>query len=211
MQIIDVQTLNFPEIKVIKYKRFKDNRGYFTEVFRKSEFLNDESKFFLKNVDFVQYNESFSKKGTIRGFHFQWNPYMGKLVRAIQGSMVDMIIDIRKGSPTYGKIIAYPLATSSDNDFAEWIWVPTGFAHGIFYLEDTTIAYFCTGEYNPNCEASISPLSPDIDWSLVNPQILTEYKRIANNTTFISEKDKKGYTLSDWNMNSNSNNFLFGK
>lgn len=207
MKILEIKTLTFPEIKVVRYTRSKDQRGYFTEVFRKSEFLNGETKVFLKDVDFVQYNESFSKKGTIRGFHFQWNPYMGKLVRVIKGSMIDMAIDIRKGSPSYGKIIVYPLVTSLDYDFGEWIWVPPGFAHGIFYLEDTIIVYFCTSEYNPQCETSISPLSSDIDWSLVNQNIQMEFKQATKNLVLISEKDRNGFTLEDWKNNPNSENF----
>lgn len=210
MKILEVKALTFPEIKVIKYERFKDNRGYFTEVFRNSEFNNNSQTGFVKNKAFVQYNESFSKKDTIRGFHFQWNPYMGKLVRVIKGNIIDMVIDIRKNSPNFGKIIGYPMQTNSDNNYGEWIWIPPGFAHGIFYLEDTTIAYFCTSEYNPTSEASISPLASDIDWSLFDAQSKIEYQKIANSTQLISDKDKKGHTIANWNNNPNSNYFIFG-
>ena len=91
---------------------------------------------------------------------------MGKLVRTLSGRMVDMILDIRKGSTTFGKIIAYDMPSEHEADYNEWIWVPPGFAHGNFFTEDSTIEYFCSGEYSPGCEAGISPLAADIDWSL---------------------------------------------
>ena len=94
---------------------------------------------------------------------------MGKLVRTLTGRMVNLIIDIRKGSPTFGKMIGYDMPGRLDAEFAEWIWVPPGFAHGNLFTEDTLIEYFCSGEYSQGCEAGISPLSLDIDWSLCAP------------------------------------------
>src|SRR5207249_5665308 len=97
MNILEVKALAFPEIKVIRFGRYHDHRGYFTEHFRRSDLHTSPLTPFLKGVEFVQGNESFSKAGTVRGLHFQWNPYMGKLVRPLQGRMIDLVLDIRKG------------------------------------------------------------------------------------------------------------------
>src|SRR5439155_25851733 len=147
-----------PEIKVIRFGRFRDYRGYFTEHFRRSDLHTHPQTAFLKGVEFVQGNESFSRAGTIRGLHFQWNPYMGKLVRTLSGHMIDLVLDIRKGSPTFGKAVAYEMPANAQDAFGEWIWVPPGFAHGNAFLAETSIEYFCSGEYSPHCEAGISPM-----------------------------------------------------
>ena len=128
MKILDVKSLAIPAIKVIRFQRFVDQRGYFTEQYRRSDFQTNEHTGFLRDVDFVQANESFSRTGTIRGLHFQWNPHMGKLVRTLRGHLIDVALDIRKGSPTFGNIIAYDMPVNGDEDFNEWIWVPPGFA-----------------------------------------------------------------------------------
>jgi len=137
MKIVEIKELDIPEVKIIKFKRFVDNRGYFTEQFRKSDLLDSSDVDFLKGESFVQANESFSHKNTFRGLHFQWNPYMGKLVRPLSGSLIDFALDIRKGSPNLGKIIAYEIPNNKDDEYAEWIWVPPGFAHGILLTEDS--------------------------------------------------------------------------
>src|SRR5512139_3165797 len=139
MKILDVKTLQFSQIKVIRFARFCDHRGYFAEFYRKGDFSRHPGIEFLKGADFVQCNESFSRAGTVRGLHFQWNPYMGKLVRTLHGHMIDMILDIRKGSPTFGKIICHSMPVSSKEDYSEWIWIPSGFAHGNFFPEDSRI------------------------------------------------------------------------
>lgn len=205
MKILETKDLAIPEIKVISYQRFVDERGYFTETYRKSDF---EKVDFFKGLNFTQTNESFSKKGVIRGLHFQWNPYMSKLVRVINGRIIDVALDIRKGSPTFGKIVGYELSSQNGKDFAEWIWVPAGFAHGIFFLEEGQIEYFCTGEYSQGCEAGISPLAPDIDWSLFDPNLKTKVDEILQNS-LLTDKDKKGFSLADWSKNSNSENFKY--
>ena len=109
MKIKDVKSLRIPEVKVICFERFLDHRGYFTEHFRKSDLFTHPDLDCFQKVEFVQCNESYSKKGTVRGLHFQWNPLMGKLIRTIRGRMVDMVMDIRKGSPTFGKIMLYDI------------------------------------------------------------------------------------------------------
>jgi dTDP-4-dehydrorhamnose 3,5-epimerase len=162
-------------------------------------------------MEFIQCNESYSKKGTVRGLHFQWNPYMGKLVRTVVGRMLDMVLDIRKGSPTFGKIILYDMPVDEQADYSEWIWVPPGFAHGNFFPEDTIIEYFCSGEYNPGCEAGISPLAKDIDWSLCDKSLRKLYDRIVPETGLITDKDKNGFSVNGWKNDERSNNFVYGE
>ena len=156
---------------------------------------------FLKEVEFVQGNESFSKTGTIRGLHFQWDPYIGKLVRTIQGRMIDLILDIRKDSPTFGRIIAYDMPARPENEQTEWIWVPPGFAHGNVFTENTTIEYFCSGEYNPRCEAGISPLAEDIDWGLCERNLRETFQKVSQSSPIISKKDRLAPNLSVWEKN----------
>jgi dTDP-4-dehydrorhamnose 3,5-epimerase len=136
---------------------------------------------------------------------------MGKMVRTVFGRMIDLILDIRKGSPNYGKIIAYDMPSYQDRDFSEWIWVPPGFAHGNFFTEDTIIEYFCSGEYSPGCEAGISPLAGDIDWSLCDSELRMLFNEIKTGKLVISDKDKSGLSLQDWDRDERSKNFIFGK
>jgi len=205
MKIVKVKNLNQPEVKIIKFARFSDNRGYFTEPFRKSQFLKEA----IPGFNIVQINESYSKKGVIRGLHFQWNPYMGKLVRTIKGHMIDLFLDIRKGSPTFGKINAFDMPASENDEISTWIWVPVGFAHGNIFLEETIIEYLCTGEYSQGCEAGISPLSKDIDWSLCDPNLKKIIEKQIKKGLIISEKDKKGLTLKEWLNDKRSENFIY--
>lgn len=207
MKIIEIKELAIPAIKVIKFARFRDHRGYFTEPFRKSQFENEIS--FMKGINFLQMNESFSRKGVVRGLHFQWNPYMGKLVRTIHGNMVDLFLDIRKGSPTFGKAAAYALPSTAEGECGEWIWVPPGFAHGNYFNADSIIEYTCSGEYSPGCEAGISPLSSDIDWSLCDPQLKQEFDQIIKNQSLMTEKDIKGFTVTNWAADERSANFQY--
>jgi len=209
VKIVSVKQLEIPDIQVIRYARFCDHRGYFTEHFRKSEFQLNALTSFLKDVDFLQTNESFSRAGTVRGLHFQWNPYVGKLVRTLHGHMIDLALDIRKGSPTFGKIMAYDMPARSNQDFSEWIWIPVGFAHGNLFLEDTAIEYFCSGEYNPTSEAGISPFAVDLDWSLCDQRLKEIFQRIAPSTALISAKDKAGLSLAAWEDDKRSGNFIY--
>jgi dTDP-4-dehydrorhamnose 3,5-epimerase len=209
VKILDVKQLELPEIKAIRFARFGDHRGYFTEHFRDSDFRTNPLTPFMQDVEFVQANESFSKTGVVRGLHFQWNPYMGKLVRTLHGHMVDIVLDIRKGSPTFGKAIAYDMLSDRSEDFNEWIWVPPGFAHGNMFLEDTSIEYFCSGEYSPGNEAGISPLAEDIDWSLCDENLKNVIRETASSTALISDKDKNGLTLSAWESDERSDNFIY--
>jgi dTDP-4-dehydrorhamnose 3,5-epimerase len=205
MKIVEVNRLAFPEVAVIRFARFKDHRGYFTEHYRASDFEGLDG---LRGIDFCQMNESFSRAGTIRGLHFQWNPYQGKLVRAVTGRLIDLVLDIRKGSPTFGQIIAHDLSTPRDADHSQWIWVPPGFAHGMLLAEDTLVEYLCSGEYNPGCEAGISPFSHDIDWSTCDADLRSAFDRIAG-TALISPKDRDAPCVSDWAEDPRSSYFPY--
>lgn len=208
MKIVEVNRLEFPEVAVIRFARFRDDRGYFTEHYRASDFGRLDV---LRGIDFRQMNESFSRAGTIRGLHFQWDPYQGKLVRAVTGRLIDLVMDIRKGSPTFGRIIAQDLPARPDDDHSRWIWVPPGFAHGMLLAEDTLVEYLCTGEYNPKGEAGISPFSIDIDWSLCDPGLRSTFRRVAATTELVSAKDREAPSLSDWARDPRSSHFTYDR
>ena len=209
VKIVDVIPLAIPEIKVIRFARFPDQRGYFTELYRRGDFEAGEATPFMRGVRFVQANESFSRAGTVRGLHFQWNPCMGKLVRTIRGHMIDVVLDIRKGSPTYGKIIAHDMPAQGDETVAEWIWVPAGFAHGNTFPAETVIEYFCSGEYSPGNEAGISPVADDLDWSLCDPFLADQFQSIARSTVLMSDKDRDGLSVGAWTADERSGNFVY--
>ncbi|MBQ5689046.1 MAG: dTDP-4-dehydrorhamnose 3,5-epimerase [Bacteroidales bacterium] len=158
---------------IIKPDVFKDERGYFYESYNKERF----AKIGL-NIDFVQDNESKSDKGVLRGLHFQKPPFaQGKLVRVIKGSVMDVAVDLRKDSPTYGKWESVVLTEENKLQF----WIPEGFAHGFVALEDNTIFnYKCTNVYNKESEGSILWNDPDINinWNIDNP-ILSEKDKIS--------------------------------
>lgn len=209
MKILAVQPLAIPDVKVIRFGRFCDHRGYFTEPFRRSDI--DSQVPFLQGVQFLQSNESYSHPKVVRGLHFQWNPFMGKLVRTVAGRMVDLVMDIRQGSPTYGRIIAHDMPASPDCGEAEWIWVPPGFAHGNFFTEPTYIEYYCSGEYSPGCEAGISPLSGDLDWSLCDPILKAQFEQLVAMSGVLSDKDRQGLTLTAWGADPRAANFVYGR
>ena len=158
---------------IIKPDVFKDDRGYFFESYNKERFAKAGLM-----MDFVQDNESKSDKGVLRGLHFQKPPYaQGKLVRVIKGSVMDVAVDLRKDSPTYGKWESVVLTEENKLQF----WIPEGFAHGFVALEDNTIFnYKCTNVYNKESEGSILWNDPDINiiWNIDNP-ILSEKDKIS--------------------------------
>ena len=210
MKIISIRSLAIPDVKVVRFARFRDERGYFTEVFRRSDFQTHTDAACLAEVEFLQHNESYSRPATLRGLHFQWNPRMGKLVRTAAGRMIDLVLDIRKGSPTFGKIIAHDMPCTVEQTYGEWIWVPPGFAHGNLFLTATTIEYLCSGEYSPGCEAGISPLAADLDWSQCDPQCKTLRDQAIAGPLLISDKDRQGLTLTQWSADPRSDKFLYG-
>jgi dTDP-4-dehydrorhamnose 3,5-epimerase len=181
-----------------------DQRGFFTETFRASDFINNDLKVFPNGI--MQSNESFSHKNVLRGLHFQWNPNMGKLVRTIAGHMVDLVLDLRQDSPTQGKIMAFDMPANSTNSSSSWIWVPEGCAHGNFFLEDSYIEYFCSGAYNGECEAGISPFSEDIDWSICDASLKAKFFELKD--SFIATpQDINGLSVKEWLSRADANNF----
>lgn len=144
-------------------RRFGDDRGYFMETFRQSSF--DEAV--GGPVIFVQDNQSLSKdKGTVRGLHFQSPPHaQGKLVRCTQGAIIDVAVDARTGSPTYGQHVAVELTPDNGGQ----LWVPAGFLHGFSTLtDDTIVQYKCTDYYAADCDGNVAWNDPDlaIDWGI---------------------------------------------
>jgi dTDP-4-dehydrorhamnose 3,5-epimerase len=149
----------FPGLLVLEPKVFEDERGYFFESYRKSIFEQAGIE-----INILQENESVSMKNVLRGLHFQIPPFaQDKLVRVAKGSVLDVAMDIRRNSPTYGQWKAFEL--SAENRIQ--LWIPKGFAHGFKALEDHTIfQYKCTNIYNRESEGSIRWNDPDlnIDW-----------------------------------------------
>jgi dTDP-4-dehydrorhamnose 3,5-epimerase len=211
LRILDVNTLSIPDIKVIRFGRFRDDRGYFCEPYRRSVVGDDVRTDFFAGISIAQVNESWSREGVLRGLHFQWNPLMGKLVRTISGRMIDLVLDIRLDSPTFGSIVAYDMPVSAAVEYSEWIWVPPGFAHGNFFTEETIIEYFCTGEYSPGNEAAVSPLAEDLDWSLCAPGLREEFQALLDAGAIISEKDRNAGSLADWQADPRSAHFRYSE
>lgn len=206
MKIISIQQLSLPEILLITFARFSDERGYFTETFNIREFQTMKELNSLSNLSIQQSNESFSKKKTIRGLHFQWSPQMGKFVRTVYGHMVDIILDVRTSSKTFGKAIMCDMPANQSSTTSQAIWIPPGFAHGNYYMQDSFIEYFCTSTYSPTGEIGIFPFSNQIDWSLADRDLHKRFTMLQNNP-IISKKDLAGIELSEWKNNINSNCF----
>jgi dTDP-4-dehydrorhamnose 3,5-epimerase len=209
MKLLEINPLAIPEIKVVRFGRYPDERGYFTEIFNRSDLIAEKGLDFLAGENFVQFNESYSRAAVLRGLHFQWNPPMGKLVRTLSGRMVDLALDIRQGSPTLGKIVAWEMVSGSDGESDEWIWIPPGFAHGNFFSEPTRIEYLCTGGYNPDCESGINPLDAEIDWSLCGKSLYDEFRSITDGGAIMSPKDSDAQSLAGWLGRPEALNFVY--
>lgn len=177
-------------VVIIEPRLFKDERGYFFESFSQREF---EEK--IRKISFVQDNESKSSYGVLRGFHFQKPPYaQSKLVRVIKGAVLDVAVDIRKGSPTFGKHVAVEL--TEENHLQ--LFIPRGFAHGFSVLSQEVIfQYKCDNFYAPQSEGALAWDDSDlnINW------------RIPTNQIILSEKDKHHEKLKDasWLFDYNTN------
>lgn len=165
-------------VYIIEPKVFGDNRGYFMETYNENEFRANGLDY-----TFVQDNQSKSKKGVLRGLHFQKTHPQAKLVRVLEGEVLDVAVDLRKGSETYGKWVGVVLSEENKRMFM----IPRGFAHGFVVLSDSaTFAYKCDEFYHPEDEGGIAWNDPDvgIDWQYEGEPIL-------------SEKDKKHPTLKE--------------
>ena len=147
---IQIEETAIPDVKIIRTARFHDERGYFNETYREFEFLE------IGVPKFVQENISESSKGVIRGLHWQNSPFgQGKLVSCIQGSILDVAVDLRMESTTFGKHVSIELNTSEQIS----LWIPEGFAHGFQALEDKTkVLYKVTNYWNKEAEQSVNPL-----------------------------------------------------
>ena len=169
-----------PEVVIIQPKVFNDNRGYFLESFNLERFEEN-----IQKVEFVQDNESKSTKGVLRGLHFQNPPYtQAKLVRCIKGKVLDVAVDIRKNSPTYGKYISVELSEENKKQ----LFIPKGFAHGFVVLsEEAVFSYKVDNKYAPDYEEGIiwNDIDLKIDWMM------------DENFLILSDKDKKLMTLKE--------------
>ena len=178
MNIIQTE---IPGVVIIEPRIFEDARGYFFESFSQREF--DEK---VCPVTFVQDNESKSSYGVMRGLHFQRPPFtQTKLVRCVRGAVLDVAVDIRRGSPTYGQHVAVELTEDNHRQF----FIPKGFAHGFAVLSDTAVfQYKCDEFYHPEADGGISILddSLGIDW------------RIPSSRALLSDKDTRHPLLSDF-------------
>lgn len=171
---MEIKETFIKDLLIIQPSIFPDERGYFFESYNSKKFNADGL-----TMNFVQDNISKSQKGVLRGLHFQNPPYsQGKLVYVLRGEVLDVAVDLRKDSPTYGK--HFTLRLSEKNKIQ--LYIPEGFAHGFATLEDNTIfAYKCTDYYNKTAEASIAWDDPmlGIDW-LVEKPIISEKDQIAS-------------------------------
>ena len=167
---------------VIQPNVFEDARGYFFETYNKDVFFKHGI-----TTEFVQDNQSLSQKGVLRGLHFQNPPNaQAKLVRVITGSVLDVAVDIRKNSPTYGQHFSERL-TSRDKNM---LYIPEGFAHGFLVLEDDTIfSYKCSRVYDKASEESISWSDPDlgIQWGTSNPSLSEKDRAAKSFSNFVSK------------------------
>ena len=173
-------------VLIIEPKIFGDSRGYFFEIFSQREFDEKVTPILGHKVNFVQDNESMSSYGVMRGLHFQRPPFtQSKLVRCVKGAVLDVAVDIRKGSPTYGQHVAVELTEDNHRQF----FVPRGFAHGFAVLSDTAVfQYKCDELYHPEADGGISLVdeSLGIDWKIPTEEAL------------LSEKDTKHACLNDF-------------
>ena len=187
-KVITKGNFNFIETKIkdlyiIEPKVFGDNRGYFMESYNRKDFVDAGL-----DMVFVQDNESKSKKGVLRGLHFQTKHTQGKLVRVTQGEVYDVAVDLRKDSPTYGKWEGVLLSAENKRQF----YIPEGFAHGFLVLSDEAVFnYKCTDVYAPEYDGGLLWNDPDvgIEWPLDKIEEIV-----------LSEKDKKQPTLKELDL-----------
>lgn len=186
---ISLEPTPLPDAFVVRHQVFRDERGFFMEVYRRDLF---------EEVDlpgtFVQLNHSRSARNVLRGLHFQWEPPMGKLMRVTAGRAFLVAVDVRKGSPALGRWFGVELAAEDPRQ----IWAPAGFARGFAVLSDhAEIEYLCTGTYGPEGESGIRWDDPaiGIDWPVADP--------------ILSDKDRRAQTLAEWLERPESDHFTY--
>ena len=174
-KIMYIVKSHIPEVLIIEPKVFGDDRGYFFESFSERDFRAK-----VADVKFVQDNESKSRFGVLRGLHFQKPPYaQSKLVRVVKGAVLDVAVDIRRGSPTFGQHVAVELTVENHRQ----LFIPRGFAHGFAVLTDEVIfQYKCDNFYAPQMEGAIAWDDPDlgIDWKLSPDKVILSAKDAAH-------------------------------
>ncbi|QOJ79252.1 dTDP-4-dehydrorhamnose 3,5-epimerase [Infirmifilum lucidum] len=166
MPIKSARRLAIPDVILVENAIFPDDRGFFTELYKRTDSLAHGIPY-----DFVQVNLSFSRRGVVRGLHYQLKPFeQGKLVTVVSGRVLDVAVDVRKGSPWFGKHVVAELYPG----FA--LWIPPGFAHGFQALEDTYLLYLVTKEYNREAERCIrwDDSELGIQWPLREEVIVSE-------------------------------------
>lgn len=176
-----------PEVVIIEPKVFADERGYFMESFRKDLFEEN-----VRKINFVQDNESKSTRGVLRGLHYQLPPFaQSKLVRVIKGKVLDVAVDIRKGSPTFGKYVAVELSEENKRE----LFIPRGFAHGFLVLSDEAIfTYKVDNYYAPEYDRSIRFDDPTIgiEWNFPKDKIIISQK--DKNAPYVKDAELFEYT-----------------
>lgn len=196
-QNMEIIQTAIPGVLIIEPRVFKDARGYFFESFSQREFDEKVTPILGHTIRFVQDNESMSSYGVMRGLHFQRMPYtQSKLVRCVKGAVLDVAVDIRKGSPTYGQHVAVELTEENHRQFL----VPRGFAHGFAVLSETAVfQYKCDEFYAPQADGGISIKddSLGIDWKIPTDQAI------------LSEKDTKHALLKDFDSPFSYNDNLY--
>lgn len=165
---MNIERTKIPNLLIVEPKVFTDDRGFFFESYNEKAFAEKAGI----SAQFVQDNHSCSKRNVLRGLHYQIQQPQGKLVRAIAGTILDVAVDIRKSSPTFGQWISTVLSAENKRQ----LWIPSGFAHGFLILSETAeVLYKTTGYYAPQHERCILWNDPDlaIDWTLTAPPILS--------------------------------------
>jgi len=188
---IRIESRHLGDVAVLASEVFEDERGFFMEVYRA-----DQYEALGLPAEFVQDNHSRSKRGVLRGLHFQWDPPMGKLMRVSYGSAFLVAVDIRKGSPTLGRWFGVEVSAKDKKQ----VWAPAGFARGFCAVSDfAEVQYKCTAVYNPKGESGILWNDPKIGihWPVKEPEL--------------SGKDRQAQTLDEWLASPASNHFQFQK
>lgn len=189
-----VETTPIPDLLIVKPRVHADERGHLYEVF-------SGPRFAARGLPgaFVQENHSRSRRGVVRGLHFQWDPPAGKMMRATSGAVFLVAVDIRKGSPTLGQWFGMETSAESKRQ----LWAPAGFARGFCALSAwAEVQYLLTGAYNPACESGIRWNDPavGVEWPLPNSR-----------APLLSSKDQRAGTLADWLARPESERLAYGK
>jgi dTDP-4-dehydrorhamnose 3,5-epimerase len=185
----ELESRHLGEVVVLVSTAFADDRGHFMETYREDQFREMGLP-----TSFVQDNHSYSRKGVVRGLHFQWEPAMGKLMRVTRGAAYLVAVDLRLGSPTLGKWVG--IESTAEN--RKQVWAPASFARGFCALtDDVEVQYKCTGTYNGKAESGIRWDDPEIgiEWPVRD--------------VIISEKDRRAQTLAEWLTSPNARHFLY--